>query len=536
MSEKLWLLVIGWPVVIGWIIFVILSNRRIHPKVLFVLFMVELWERFSYYGMRAFLVFYMIKTVNGGFGFSDEIGYKIYAAYGALVYLTPLLGGFLADQVYGRKKAIIWGAMLMAAGQFTLASSTGSIDLAFSGLALLVLGNGFFKPNISSLIGKFYPQGDPRRDGAFTIFYMGINMGAFLAPLTCGIVAEEYGWKYGFMLAGTGMVIGLLIFLWGSYHRFYEDKADPPVRTSQTHPLLKTDWTVYLATLIALPILYFLITEHDVLDYILIGVAAVAISGILAIAMVKYDQIDRERIFVIVILLFFTTVFWTFFELAGSALNVFTDRNINKNVAGLTLTTTTFQAFNAFFIMLFAPIFSSMWSYLAKVDKEPIAPLKFAAGLLLLGAGFMVLGLGKSFAENNMIPAMFIILMYLLHTWGELALSPVGLSLVTKLAPAAIVGLMMGFWFLSSSIAHQAGGWIGEAMAIPKEFSKEVSLDFGLLAGSSGYSQVSSYIDPAKSLVQSLEVFNQVGLFALSSGVFLLILSPMIKKWMHGVK
>jgi POT family proton-dependent oligopeptide transporter len=517
MRQEYWILVIGWAFVLFWVPLVILTNRKVHPKVLFWLFMVELWERFSYYGMRAFLVLYLIAHTNtGGFGMDKPVAYAVYAAYGALVYLTPLAGGFLADKILGFRKAIIWGATLMAAGQFTLATSQGNGGegnklLLYAGLALLVIGNGFFKPNISSMIGRFYPQGDPRRDQAFTIFYMGINTGAFISPLTCGAVAQLEGWRYGFLLAGTGMVIGLLIFLYTSSRGYLEHHADPPADAPKTVAGIPAGAGVYIGTLLFVPVAASLIYQNDVVD-ILLGSIGLAVVAFMVYLSFQYPTAERQRIWVIVILLFFTTVFWGFFELAGSALNVFTDENVDKTVFGSPIPASVFQAVNAFFIMIFAPVFTLMWAFLAKRQIEPAAPVKFAIGLLLLGVGFLVLNLGRGAAVDGIMPLIFLILLYLFHTLGELALSPVGLSLVTKLAPARIVGFMMGFWFLSSAIAHQAGKWIAGATAVDAKASAVERLD------------------------KSLEVFNQVGLFALGSGVLLLILSPVIRKWMHGIR
>jgi len=569
--EPYQIMIIAWVLVGIWVAFVIYMNRKAHPKALFFLFMVELWERFSYYGMRAFLVLYLTKAlITGGFGLEKKMAYGIYAAYGALVYLTPLAGGYLADKLLGFRRAIIWGAILMAAGQFTLSTSSGTEFISktdyeerikagetetaiaagrtaklgnewllFGGLSLLVIGNGFFKPNISSLIGRFYQQGDPRRDGAFTIFYMGINMGAFLAPLTCGTVAEIEGWKYGFMLAGAGMVTGLLIFLYTSSTGVLGNHAEPPEQASGGPVPLAKMLPVILGTFAMVPVAIFLIRPNRTVDAFLqqqLGWliaqftaqpvdlsslsamdALLAVVGSLAIAYMlylsfTYPVAERQRVWVIVVLLFFTTVFWTFFELAGSALNLFTDENVNKNLFGMTLTASNFQAANALFIMIFAPLFSFMWVWLAKKKLDPPAPVKFSIGLFLLGAGFLVLNLGKGVAVAGIVPAIFLILLYLLHTLGELALSPVGLSLVTKLAPAKVVGFMMGFWFLSSAIAHQAGKWIAGETAAPKDATKEQTLDL------------------------SLSVFNQVGLFAIGCAVLLLILSPILKKWMHGIK
>jgi POT family proton-dependent oligopeptide transporter len=564
-------MLIAWVLVSIWVAFVIFANRKVHPKVLFFLFMTELWERFSYYGMRALLVLYLTaQTIKGGFGIPKDAAYGIYAAYGALVYLTPLAGGFLADKLLGFRNSIIWGAILMASGQFALAASVGSPLLLYTGLALLVTGNGFFKPNISSLIGRFYPQGDPRRDGAFTIFYMGINIGAFLTPLTCGTVGELEGWGYGFLLAGIGMLVGLAIFLYTVAQGYLEHHADPPTdtepetdptlgpgavvveqepaahttpTTAQTGavtatphgqgasggtplttntptspaPVASQNWRtmamylVFLGSILLLPVAGLLIYYNDVMDFLLGGVGLAAVSYMLYLSF-QYPKAERQRVWVIVVLLVFTAIFWTFFELAGSALNLFTETNVDRTLFGLDFPTSNYQAVNPIFIMVFAPLFSMMWIWLAKTGREPAAPVKFAGGLFLLGAGFLVLNLGRPFAVAGMVPAIFLILLYLLHTLGELVLSPVGLSLVTKLAPAKVVGFMMGFWFLSSAIAHQAGKWIARLTT------------------------VEGAPTPEETLTRALAVFNNVGLVALGAGVVLLILSPLLTRWMHGIK
>jgi proton-dependent oligopeptide transporter, POT family len=560
MRDEYWIMLVAWAVVAVWIAVVIFMNRKTHPKALFFLFMVEMWERFSYYGMRGLLVLYLTSlTITGGFNMEEKASVGIYAAYGALVYLTPLAGGLIADRLLGFRRSIIWGAILMAAGQFTLSVSTGDQIipqsavtgvsmmlgaplvygpsevkanplLLYTGLAMLVIGNGFFKPNISSLVGKFYEQGDPRRDGAFTIFYMGINIGAALTPLTCGAIGEIEGWGYGFLCAGIGMVLGLMIFLYTASQGYLEHHADPP--SSSTPPISASvsepgdlvviprtepsgsrisPVVVYLGTLLFIPVIGLMMYQNDIMDILLSVVGVSAISYMLYLSF-QYPTAERQRIWVIVVLLFFSAVFWTFFELAGSALTLFTLKNVDKSVLGVELRTSMFQFVNAFFIMVFAPVFSVLWVRLARIGMEPSAPVKFAFGLFLLGAGFFVLNLGKAAAVDSMVPAMFLILLYLLHTLGELALSPVGLSLVTKLAPAKVVGFMMGFWFLSSAIAHQAGKWIAGEAAADKNATKEETLNL------------------------ALGVFNDVGLFAVGSGVLLLLLSPIIKKWMHGVK
>ncbi len=505
-------MVIAWLAVAVWVAFVIFANRKVHPRALFALFMVELWERFSYYGMRALLVLYMTaELVRGGFGFDDAKAYGIYAAYGALVYLTPIMGGVLADKMMGFRKAILWGALLMAAGQFTLFLDNQTTF--YIGLALLVIGNGFFKPNISSMIGKFYPDGDPRRDGAFTIFYMGINIGAFLTPLTCGTIGELEGWRWGFFAAGVGMLLGYLIFLWAQRGGWYEDKGLVP-DTAGTTRIWGMSATVfpYVVTLLLIPTAWLLITYNDAVD-VLLGIFGAGILLYLLWSARQYERPQQQRIWVIVILLFFTTVFWSFFELAGSAMNLFTERNINKNLLGIEMTTTSFQAVNPLFIMIFAPLFSWLWIKLARSGYEPAAPYKFASGLILLGLGFLVMNLGKPAAVAGLVPAIFLIMLYLLHTLGELTLSPVGLSLVTKLAPAKIVGFLMGIWFLSSSIAHQAGKYIARYTAVDP-----------------------SITDPVEMMNKAMGVFNNIGFFAIGSGVLLILLGPVLSRWMHGIK
>jgi proton-dependent oligopeptide transporter, POT family len=505
-------MILAWLAVAVWVAIVIFTNRKVHPRALFALFMVELWERFSYYGMRALLVLYMTaELIKGGFGFDDAKAYGIYAAYGALVYLTPIMGGVLADRLMGFRKAILWGALLMAAGQFTLFLDNQTTF--YIGLALLVIGNGFFKPNISSMIGRFYPEGDPRRDGAFTIFYMGINIGAFLTPLTCGTIGELEGWRWGFFTAGMGMLVGYLIFLWAQRGGWYEDKGLVPEDAHKTNIWgLKAVYFPYIVTALLVPVAWILILKNDVVD-VLLGVFGVSILLYLLLSARQYDRKQQQRIWVIVILLLFTTVFWTFFELAGSALNLFTERNVNKQILGTELTTTFFQSVNPLFIMIFAPVFSWFWIKLANSGKEPAAPYKFAAGLMLLGAGFLVMNLGKASAVAGMVPAFFLIMLYLLHTLGELTLSPVGLSMVTKLAPAKIVGFLMGIWFLSSSIAHQAGKHIAKLTAVDP-----------------------SITDPIESMSKAMGVFNNIGFFAIGAGVLLIVLGPVISRWMHGIK
>ena len=469
MNPDYQLMLLAWAGVAAWVAFVIFSNRKIHPKALFTLFMVELWERFSYYGMRALLILYMTADImDGGFAFDDAKAYGIYGAYGALVYLTPLVGGFFADKLVGFRKAIVWGAILMAIGQFTLFLGGHENEILFYlGLAVLVVGNGFFKPNISSMIGRFYEEGDKRRDGAFTLFYMGINMGAFLAPLTCGAIGENEGWQYGFLAAGVGMAIGYIVFVWGQKQGVYDDVGmGPDVEMEKPIiPGISNKIFPLVATVIMIVLASTLIVYNDIVDVILV-ILAVGVIGYLLYEASKMEIVAKQRIWVIAVLLFFTTVFWTFFELAGSALSLFTARNVDRSLFGYEIKTTFFQSFNPLFIMLFAPIFSWIWIKLSNMNKEPAAPYKFGFGLVLLGMGFLALNVGGGSASAGMIPAIFMVFLYLLHTIGELTLSPVGLSLVTKLSPRHMVGFLMGIWLLSSSLAHQGGKHIAKLTTV----------------------------------------------------------------------
>ncbi len=542
-------MILAWVFCIGWSAFVIMTQRNVHPKALFYLFFVELWERFSYYGMRALLVLYMVAEIaDGGFGFPEEKAYGIYASYGAMVYATPLLGGYLAEKFLGYRKAIMWGAVLMALGHFAMAFEHHTIFL--TALALLILGNGFFKPNISSLIGKYYGLKDPRRDGAFTIFYMGINIGAFLTPLTCGFIGETYGWHYGFSIAGIGMVVGLIIFFIASKTGVLGDKglapgtlaSDDPADTdgvpnvfeddhlidshltteqeagkealkvgeAVTHmgKFKMSDAIIYIASFAAIPLLFFLINHNEILDIflpLLIGGAWLALMG----WSFTREKVEGDRLRVVLIMFFFPVIFWTFFELAGSALTIFTAKNV---AMPSWLTTASFQSINPLFIMLFAPLFSWMWVKLSQSNREPNAPVKFAIGLVLLGLGYLVLNLGVGMSDGAKISWLFMVALYFLHTMGELTLSPVGLSLVTKLSPLKIVGLIMGFWMMTSSLAHLVGGWIAKHTAVPDGTSAEESLRI------------------------SMGVFNQLGLFAIGAGAVLFLLSFILRKWMHGVK
>jgi POT family proton-dependent oligopeptide transporter len=479
----------------------------IHPRGLYILFFTELWERFSFYGMRALLVLYLTKELS----FSDDKAYGIYGAYGALVYATPVLGGLLADRLLGYQHAIILGAMLMALGHFCLAVSHPLFF--YAALALLIAGNGLFKPNISTLVGLLYERNDPRRDAGFTIFYMGINIGAFLAPLACGFIGQTYGWHFGFGLAGIGMLIGLTVFLLGrgQFAGLGLPSAAETLQKSIVRRLSVRN-VIYLGIILSLPVLSLMILYNRLTGWMLIGVSA-AVLGWMAHLAVAGPRIQREHLLVLLILTSFAVIFFAFFEQGGSSINLFTDRNVDRVLFGWTIPASLFQAINPMFIILLAPIFSTIWLRLGRKGLEPSTPVKFALSFVLLAAGFGVFGVAVSFAgADGKTSMLWLLLGYLLITAGELFLSPVGLAMVTRLAPARIIGVVMGVWFLSAAFAHYIAGLIAKFTSAP---TTGVVLSPSVTIGPYG------------------EVFTNIAAIAAVVGCVLLTMSPRLKRWTH---
>jgi POT family proton-dependent oligopeptide transporter len=478
-----------------------------HPRGLYVLFFTELWERFSFYGMRALLVLYLTKALL----LSDDQAYGIYGAYNALVYTTPVIGGLLADRWLGYRRAIILGASLMALGHFCLAIPQA---LSFyGGLGLLIAGSGLFKPNVSSLVGQLYAQHDPRRDAGFTIFYMGINLGALLAPLACGFVGETYGWHYGFGLAGVGMLTGLCVFLLG-LRRFRGLGLPPsPQALQKSLPIvLNVRNGIYVGLILSVPMFGTLVLHNHLTGWMLIVVGAAALGWVLCIA-ISSERAQRGRLWVILILAGFSIAFWSFFEQGGSSINLFTDRNINRELFGWNVPASLFQAINPLFIILMAPMFSMLWFNLASRGIEPSTPVKFALGIMLLAAGFAVLSLGASLAgDQGRTSLVWLLLGYALITSGELSLSPVGLSMVTRLAPARLVGTMMGIWFLSTAFAEYIAGLIAKLTSAPQT------------------SMAIHALSPIETIDLYGHVFTQIAVVAGAAGCALLIISPWLQR------
>ncbi|MGF1870079.1 peptide MFS transporter [Photobacterium indicum] len=436
-----------------------------HPKGLFLLFGTELWERFSYYAMRAILVLYLTdKTINGGLGWSTQDALNLYGIYTGLVYITPLIGGWIADNFLGQRRSIIIGGVLMALGQFTLALPHSMIDpnavtAFYLGLALLIVGNGLFKPNISTMVGDLYQDGDHRRDGAFTIFYMGINLGSLLAGIIAGTASMNYGWKAGFLTAGIGMVISLvtqLIFaerILGNIGKIPAAKRAAEMNKSGKKEPLTTQ--------------------------------------------------ERDRLKVIMIMGLFVVIFWAGFEQAGGLMNIFSQQYTDRMIGSFEVPAAWFQSLNPFFVITLAPIIAALWVKMG--PKEPNSPVKFAMGLFFLAIGFVFM-MGAVMQQGGDITVktsmLWLVGAYFFHTLGELCLSPIGLSMVTKLAPLRLASLMMGTWFGFNAVANYVAGIIGSLM------------------GESG----------------PMAIFSGIAIAATIAGVLLLLCSNQLVRWMHGAE
>ena len=431
-----------------------------HPKGLYLLFMTEMWERFSYYGMRAIFVLYMTKMLLMG----DAEASQIYGSYTGLVYLTPLLGGYLADRFLGNRRSIEIGGILMALGQFVMffsASTSGAsaVTLMWIGLTMLIIGNGFFKPNISTMVGQLYPKGDRRVDAAFTIFYMGINLGAFFSPLICGTLAEKVDFKWGFLAAGIGMIIGLITFFLQK-NKLLVDHEQKPIGM----PTNKFGIAQFGLVLGSIAVIFFLMnfktmfnSDLDIIGYLIYG--AMIVMPLIVLTDKSLTKEERERIMVIFILAFFVIFFWGAFEQAGASLTIFADRQTDRNLFGWEMPASYFQSVNPLAIIILAPLFSSLWLRLGNRGLEPSSPKKMAIGLSLVSLGYVVIafavyGLGLM----DKVSMFWLIALYVIHTMGELCLSPIGLSMVSKLSPVRFSSLLMGTWFLANAAANKFAG------------------------------------------------------------------------------
>lgn len=489
------------------------ANKSTHPKALFLLFFTEMWERFSFYGMKALLMLYMTKVLFKAYNNGDELAQGVAAAYLSLVYVMPFFGGMVADKILGFRKSIVLGGLLMALGHFVLAIPN---DTSFYlGLSFMIMGNGFFKPNISSFVGKFYEENDIRRDAGFSIFYMGINIGALLGSTLCGYLGQSVSWHLGFGLAGVFMVLGVINFI--AFKKILQDKGYSPIPDTLSKPTslgLSIENIIYLGSFLLVPLFLYLVRNNEILDYIINPLGIIALLYLIYLAFKEKKQ-EREKLLVALIMIFVSIMFWAFFEQGGTTLNLYTDRNVNRHGLDSAMLN---NAVNPFWIILMAPILGALWQFLGKKNFEPSIPVKFGLGFLQIALGYFMFIIGGIVGSSTgMVPIFYYIAGYFFLSTAELCVSPIGLSMVTKLSPKNIVGMMMGTWFLATAYGQFMAGKVGKMMAIPTE---------------NGLSAI-----PAK---ESLEVYNgvflQIAEVSIGGGVILLILSPFLKKWMHDVK
>ena len=494
-----------------------------HPKGLLYLFFAELWERFSFYGMRALLTLYMVNEIFEALVTRDIAAAAVYASYGSLVYASTVVGGKISDTYLGFRQSILLGGVLMALGHFVLAIENNITF--FLALAFIVVGNGFFKPNISTFVGSLYKDGDRRKDSGFVIFYMGINIGGFIAPLLCGWLGREYGWHYGFGLAGIGMLTGLAFFWQGMKSGVFGDKGLPP------HPdsLSQKVWGLSRGTLIRVlaflsaPLIALMLASYQSLGgeeslfagqnvvNILFKVVGVVILVYLAYILYQVTVEERKKLIVAILITLFMTIFWGFHELSGSVITLFAARNVNLTFIDAAQT----NALNSMYIILLSIPISMLFTYLKKRGKDPRTPYKFGLGLLFAGISFFVLSIsGGAADENGIVPFSYLLVMYFLISVGELFMSPVGLSKITDLSPKRIVAFMMGVWFLSSSYAFQLVGFIGKELAVES---------------------TDSSIGGLQSLDIYIGGFDLIAKYALAAGLIVLVTSPLIKRLMGDV-
>ncbi|MDA0783039.1 MAG: peptide MFS transporter [Bacteroidetes bacterium] len=462
-------------------------SDKSHPKGLYVLFVTEMWERFSYYGMRALFVLFMAKAML----FDKAYASQIYGSYTGLVYLTPLLGGYMADRYWGNRKSIVIGGVLMAIGQlfmFFAGTFYQEIEIAaplmFTGLGFLIIGNGFFKPNISTMVGQLYQAGDKRVDSAFTIFYMGINLGAFIAPLLCGYLGDTGNaadFRWGFMAACLGMIVSLILFI-ALKNKYLvtptgEQIGEKPnsarevkSETEAAAPVNYTAMGIWAAVFGGLLYLFHFQADMDWIGSFIFSLTIAAPGYIITDP--TLSTVERQRIWVIYIAAFFVIFFWAAFEQAGASLTYFAEEQTNREIFGTTIPTSYFQSINAVAIVIFAPLFVWLWGWMGKRNMEPASPFKQAMGLFLLAVGYLVIAFGvKGIDPSTKLSMAWLVSLYTIHTFGELCLSPIGLSMVNKLAPVKLASLLMGVWFLSTAAANKFAGTL--SALYPEEVKME---------------------------------------------------------------
>lgn len=511
-----------------------------HPIGLYICFFTEMWERFSFYGMKALLFLYLIKYHL----FTDEYGYNLIGAYGALVYAMPVLGGLIADRYLGMRKAVIFGAILLVLGHFGMAyegfqaskvdgvitQDTQALQFFYFSLALIIVGVGFLKPNISTIVGKLYPKNDPRRDSGFTIFYAGINLGAWIAPLICAYLGETYGWKYGFGLAGIGMIGGLLVFVLGQ--KYLEGHAEPnnPDKLVQKRAGVTVEQWIYIGGLVAVFAIWALVQTHSLLlslGSLLPPTTPVtlflhSITLILSIGMIWFvvkhcNKVERDQMIALVMIIIAGLLFFALYEQTYGSWVAFSDRVMDRNLFGVDWSAGQLTSFGAFFIILLTPFFAWLWPALDRKKANPSTPLKMAIGLLFAALSFMVLSFGiSSTAENALVSVWVLVAAYFVLEIGEMFLSPISLSVVTQLSMKKVVSVMMGAWFLGTSYSEILAAELNKLSAIETDGGK------------------------VKDVAMALTTYDNLFIFSAQMGIaaalFYLIITPILKKLMHGIK
>jgi proton-dependent oligopeptide transporter, POT family len=460
-----------------------------HPRGLSTLFFTEMWERFSYYGMRALLILFMTAPlIEGGLGFDTATAGAVYGLYTSMVYMTTLPGGWIADRLIGQRRAVFYGGVIIAAGHFSMAFP--SLATFYLGLFLIVIGTGLLKGNVSVIVGQLYGPRDSRRDAGFSIFYMGINLGAFVAPLVCGYLGQRVNWHMGFAAAGVGMVIGLIQYQLGAKYLGTAGLEPVPAASPEAAEALARRTQLGAGLGVVALLVFGVLSYRGVID--VSQVADAAGYMLLIITLVFFGWLffagdwtpaERKRLYVIGLFFLAAAIFWSLFEQAGSTLNLFGDRDTRTSILGWSFPSSWFQSMNSMFVWMLAPVFA--WIWISMGTREPSTPVKFSLGLLSVGAGFAVLVVASQLAAGGVqVSPLWLTVVYLLHTVGELCLSPVGLSAMTKLAPARICGLMMGVWFLATSVGNFMAGRLAgfyEQMPLPTLFTA-IAL-FGIVAG-----------------------------------------------------
>lgn len=482
------------------------------PRQLYLFFFAEMWERFSFYGMRALLLVYMTTQLH----YDDPKAYAILGSYAALVYTMPMFGGFIADRFIGYQRSIIFGGILMTLGHFILA-----IPYEWSffyGMAFIICGNGFFKPNVSSLVGTLYGENDPRRDSGFSIFYMGINIGAAAGGFLCAYVGTEINWHYGFGLAGIFMVLGLVVFLIGK--KSLGARGLPPdmeALKKLVFAFIKPEYLIYGGTLLVVPLVVTLFQQYHIMDYIMFGLGAIAFLYILSLGL-KMEREARLKLFAALTMIIFSIVFWAVYQQSEGSMNLLAERNSEMFLFGIDLPELSVNNFlPPGWVILLTLVVAPLWPWLNKRGKEPSTPLKFALSFVFLGAGFFVFYIGCLANENTgIVPLWPFVWGYFFFILGELCLSPIGLSMVTKLSPKKMVALMMGIWFLGTAIGEFLAGKIGSLMSVPKD----------ILAKN----------DRILSLPYYADVILKISVGAVVIGILLMLTVPFLKRWMGNVK